>query len=51
MVAMEEGEERGTCFRHTQELRERIVAEMQSDKRLKKSKFGHTKDYAQCKIL
>jgi hypothetical protein len=35
VVVMEEGEERGRCRKHTQE---RILAEMQSPKKLKKSK-------------
>jgi len=36
LVVMEEGEERGTCLKHTQESRERMLAESQSSKKLKK---------------
>jgi hypothetical protein len=48
LVVMEEGEERGTCLKHTQESRERMLAEMQSPKKLKKSKSSRMENYAQC---
>jgi hypothetical protein len=48
LVVMEEGEERGTCLKYTQELRERRLAEMQSPKKLKKSKSSDMDNYTQC---
>jgi hypothetical protein len=38
LVVMEEGEERGTCLKYTQESRARMLAEMRSPKKLKKPK-------------
>lgn len=38
VIIMEEGEQRGICRKRTQEWRDRILAEEQSRKKLKKSK-------------
>jgi len=47
LVVMEEGEERGTCLKYAQESWARILAEMQSLKKLKKSKSSRTEGYTQ----
>jgi hypothetical protein len=47
-VVMEEGEERGTCLKYTQESRERMLAEMQSPKKPKKSKSSRMENHTQC---
>jgi hypothetical protein len=36
LVVMEEGEMRGACLKHTQEMREKILTEIKSSKKLKK---------------
>ena len=48
VVVMEEGEERGTCLKYTQESRERMLAKTQSPKTLKKSKSSRMKNYVHC---
>jgi len=49
LVVMEEGEERGTCLKYTQESRERMLAERQSPKKLKKrSKSSRPENYPLC---
>jgi hypothetical protein len=45
---MEEGEERGTCLKYAQESRERILAKMQSPKKLKKWKSDRMENSVQC---
>jgi hypothetical protein len=43
---MEEGEERDTCLKYTQESRERMLAKMQSPQKLKKKpKSSRTENY------
>jgi hypothetical protein len=48
LVIMEEGDQRGACLKHTQELQERILAEMQSPKKLKKWKRTVSRTSQQC---
>jgi hypothetical protein len=52
IVVMEDREERGTCLEHRQESRKRLLAEMQSLKRLKKKlKFGRPKATLKCTLM
>jgi hypothetical protein len=48
LVIMEEGEQRGACLKYTQEVQERILAEMKAPKKLKKGKRTVSRTSQQC---